>query len=145
MGHHLGVEDNADLVSGVVDQRERRHRARIDAENLLEPLRARERQLGRADLAAQDLQVDFPILQRHHQPVPALFVLQEKVLAMRAGKVAAKRFAFVDGEDRRVPDGAGFDAKFGQTVEEIAFCCGHAGRFICKLAASQYFGNDWRR
>ena len=73
---------------------------------------------GAQDLA-QALEVDGAILQRHDQPHLLLLVAQEEVLDVMAGQVAAQRLGLLDGEDRRMLDGAMGDAQLVEAGEEL--------------------------
>jgi hypothetical protein len=115
---HAGIEHDLHHPLAVIDHGEGRDRAGNDAEMGHKPLGAAEGDAPRTDALTQRLEIDRPILQRHHQPHLALLVAQEEALAMAARKRAAQALGLLDGEDGRVLDRVGLDPELGQTVEE---------------------------
>ena len=87
----------------VVDGAERRHRAGLDAEHLAQQLGRAEREAaGGAEQPVQRLEVDRGVLQRGDQKKRALLVLEEQVLGVAAGDLAAQRLRLLDREQRRM-------------------------------------------
>ena len=95
----------------VVDHAEGRDRAGHDAEQLGEKLRPAEGEAGAADPLVQRLHVDLGVLLGDDQEDLVLLVLEEEVLGVAAGDLAAQRLALLDGEERRMLDGRGRDAE----------------------------------
>jgi hypothetical protein len=61
----------------------------------------------------------------HHQPGPALAVLDEQVLAVQARDFALQGTALLDGEDGRVVYGAMRDAQLVQQGKKLVGRSGH--------------------
>jgi hypothetical protein len=59
------------------------------------------------------------VLERHHQPHLLLLVAQEEILDVMSRQIAAQRLGLLDGEYRRMLDGALRDAELGQAGEEL--------------------------
>ncbi len=129
--HQGGVEDDLDALFGVVDGGKGRHRARRDTEGFFHQGGLAERESpGGVELFVQALEVDFCLLAGDGQKQPVLAVDQEQIFGMGAGDFAAQMLRFLDAEERRVLDGDGFDAEFGEESEEIGGRRGHEARFL---------------
>ena len=89
----------------------------FDAEMSRQALGAAEREPAGAQHFAQALEVDWPVFERHHQPHLLLLVAQEEVLDVMARQIAAQRLGLLDGEHRRMLDGALGDAELLQAGE----------------------------
>ena len=87
----------------VVDRAEGRHRAGLDAERLEHQLGGAEgKPAAGAQAAVQRFELDRGILERGHQEQRVLLVLEEQVLGVAAGDLAAQRPRLLDREQRRV-------------------------------------------
>ena len=75
----------------------------------------------------QGLQVDRGVLQRDDEQKRAALVLEEEVFRVPAGDFAAQPARFLDGEERRVADGAVLDLQAIENGEQIGRRCGHGG------------------
>src|SRR5713101_1579580 len=82
MLEHVGVEHHGDAPLAVVDERERRDAAGRYAEHALQQLGAAEGEARRAEPGGERVEVEAAVLEHHHQPQPALAVLEEQALAM---------------------------------------------------------------
>jgi hypothetical protein len=112
------VQHRLHLMRLVIDEGERRHRARQHPQIGHEPVGTAEGKLVAADPGRQRLQIHAARLLHHDQPhLVALLVAQEQVLDMAAGQVAAQRLGFLDGKDRRMAMDLGLDAEIGQALD----------------------------
>ena len=126
MRHHGGVEHHGDPPGGVVDRRERRHRAGLDAERLAHQVGRAEREAAVcAKRAVQRFQLDRGVLERAHQEQRALLVAQEQVLGVAARDLAAQRPRFLDREQRRVRHRCMGDAEPVEIGEQVVGGRGH--------------------
>jgi hypothetical protein len=124
----LLLQDDAQAGWSVVHQSEWRDRAGRHPELLHEELRLAERQAaGGADAAVEMLEVDHGVLAGNDEEEGALLVLEEEVLAVRAGDCAAQRLRLLDGEHRRMVDRRSRDPQARKIVEEVFTGCGHLG------------------
>jgi hypothetical protein len=73
----------------------------------------------RADLFVHALEVDFRILADDKDENAALLVLDEQVLGVPAGDVAAQGRRFLDGEKRRVLNGLEGNGEAFEIGEEV--------------------------
>src|SRR5580704_17103992 len=102
VAHPGSVEHNRDEPAGIVDDRERGHRAGLDAEEFAHELGRAEREPPRsAEKPVQRAQFDLGVLTRHDEKRRALFVAQEQVLGMPAGDRTAQPARLPDGKCRR--------------------------------------------
>ena len=76
----------------------------ITPEHLAEEFRLAEGEASAVDPLVQRLHVDVGVLLGDDQEDPVLLVLEEEVLGVAAGDLAAERLALSDGEERRVLD-----------------------------------------
>ena len=65
VAHHIGIQDHRHAAALVVDEGERRHRARRHTQHLHQQLRPAEAQAVGAQLSVQGLEVDMCAAQRH--------------------------------------------------------------------------------
>ena len=76
----------------VVDDGKGRYRTGLDAKQFAHQFGRAEREAaGRAKQPMQRFELDRRVFRRHHQKQRALFVAQEQVLGVPAGRVAAQR------------------------------------------------------
>ena len=128
--HHLGVEHRLHPLLGVVDEREGRDRAGHDTQDLPEKLGAPEGEARRVEPAGKRVEIERAPIERDDEPERLLLVLDEKRLAVRAGKVPEKRVALRHRGDRRVLDRRGLDAERLQAPKQLLAGGGHGeGRY----------------
>ena len=89
------------------------------AEHLFETLGAAEGEPVGADELGEPLQVDGRVLAADDEEVGAFAVLQEQVLAVGAGNVAAQRPRFLHRMKRRMLHGVGLDSEGLEEGDEI--------------------------
>ena len=73
----------------------------------------------RADFLVHALEVDDRLLAEDEQEQLALLVLDEQVLGVSAGNVAAQRPRILDRMERRMLDGFGLDSEGGEIGDEV--------------------------
>ena len=76
-------------------------------------------------------EIDLRVFAEHEQEQAAFLVLDEEVLGMAAGDVAAQRRGFLDCEERRMFDSVGRDGEAGEESEEVFRRGGHLGSGGC--------------
>jgi hypothetical protein len=116
---HRAIEERLHPVVTIIDQGERRHGARGDAQDLLEQFRPAERQARAAEHLGQAIDVDPPLAQADQQLEPALSVLEEEVLAVAAGYVAGMPLGLLDGVDGWMVDRRVGDAQLVEAAQEL--------------------------
>ena len=127
---HRGIEHHRDASVAVVDEREGRDAAGLDAEDRAHLRRRAEREAWRGEAVRERLQVEAALLEHDDEPEPALPVFEEQALAVPARERAAQRHRLGDGEDRRMGVGAIGDAERVEAAEEVCWRCrriGHGG------------------
>jgi hypothetical protein len=118
-GHQRCVEHHRDPPGRVVEEREGRHRAGLDAEHLAQLLRGAEREPPRgSDRAVHPLEVDRRLVLGRDEEKAALLVLDEQVLGMRPRDAGFHGPRFGDREDRFVLDGLGGDPESAEIIQE---------------------------
>lgn len=104
------VEDDVDGGGGIVHHGEGRDRSGSDTQTGSEPLGRREGEAARAEQPGEILQVERLLLGEDHEPGGAAPLLEEEVLAVRAGHVRGRDLRGGHGEDRLVPESRSLDA-----------------------------------
>ena len=108
------LDDQPDGTAVVVNDGERCHRPRDDAQVADQPISAAERKAPRAKTLAEVLEVDLAILGANDQPHSPLLVAQEQILGVATGKLDAHRLRFLDRGDRRVVHRIDVDPEVGE-------------------------------
>lgn len=129
-GDELRVEHVRDAVVGVVDDRQRRHRSGLDAEHLAQELGPAEGEPRRAQRLGETVEVNPLLVAAGDEPETALPVLEEQVLAVRAGEVAGVLLRFLDREDGRVVEGLGLDAQRRKVGQDLGAGIKHLTRSL---------------
>ena len=119
LSQHRRIEDDFETPRRGIDEREGSDGASLDAQHLGQQIGLAEAQPPRADHARYGLEVDAGILEADNEVESALLVLEEQVLGMGAGDLAAQALCFSDGEDRRVLARLGSDSEAGKAGHEI--------------------------
>jgi hypothetical protein len=141
--HHGGIEHHAHPDVGVVQRRERGDGAGLDAERRAQELGRAEREAAAgAEPAVQRLELDRRIFERHHQEQGVLLVLEEQVLGMAAGDLAAQRARLLDREHRRMGHGRVRDAEPVEIREQVVGGGGHGDGTMAGLVEDNCVGNQ---
>src|SRR5262245_6048068 len=97
-----GIDADGDADLGIVDQGERRDRARRHAEQVEKTLRLAEAEASVAQALRHHLQIDSRVVLGDDERGAAVFVHQEQVLGVSAWQPLAQGLGLLDGEHRLV-------------------------------------------
>ena len=117
--HQRSVQHHGDAARLIVHRRERRHGARLDADQLPHQLGRSERESPGAEAMMHALEIDRRILQRADEKHAFALVAQKQVLRVRARDRSAQPARVGDGEERRMPHGRVLDAEPVEKSEEV--------------------------